>query len=207
MAAEEAFDLPAGDYKVRAQLGEAVAEVDVSVPGGETVDKVVIVATGKIIAHALFAEGGPTVTAGPRFDVLSPEPGPDGKRKTIATGYDDGADVRSAAGEIPSQGHIRCSGRRSRHRASRREPRRRSRSCSMPACSPFRLRAAIAWMCSAPRRTSMASRRRIATTYSEEWQIALPVGDYLIKVRKKDGSELTANASIKPGERTELTVQ
>ena len=71
---EVTLDLAAGDYTVKATLGEATAEVQVSVPAGKTVEQLVVVATGKVIAHAYFAEGGPVVTAGPRFDILSPNP-------------------------------------------------------------------------------------------------------------------------------------
>ncbi len=103
---EVTLDLAAGDYTVKATLGEATAEVHVSVPAGKTVEQLVVVATGKVIAHAYFAEGGPVVTAGPRFDMLSPEPGTDGNRRTIATSYEDGSQLRPAPGELRASGDI-----------------------------------------------------------------------------------------------------
>ena len=50
-------------------------------------------------------------------------------------------------------------------------------------------------------------RKDIGTNYGEAWQIALPEGDYVIKVRKKDKSVVEGAASVIAGQRTEVTVE
>jgi Ca-activated chloride channel family protein len=47
--------------------------------------------------------------------------------------------------------------------------------------------------------------KSVAYTYGESWQITAPAGDYVLKVRKKDGTDSTTPATVKAGERTEVT--
>jgi hypothetical protein len=158
---EVTLDLAAGDYTVKASLGEASVEGRVSVPAGKTIEQVVVVATGRLVANAYFAEGGPVVTAGPRFDVLDPEPGSDGNRVTIATSYEDGVTFDLPPGKYlrarrpapPRRGRLR-------NKAGRRP---RCSWCSTPAFWPSRRREEISSNCSAARRTSTASRSRWPT--------------------------------------------
>ena len=201
---EVTLDLAAGDYTVKATLGEATAEVKVSVPAGKTVEQLVVVATGKVIAHAYFAEGGPVVTAGPRFDILASEPGTDGKRLTLATSYEDGASFNLPPGDYVLQ----------------------ASSDAATAEVPFQLKAgppievvvvlnAGLLAVTAPggdflelfaaKKDIYGKQPSVAYTYGESWQLAVPAGDYVLNVRKADGSESTTPATVKAGERTEVT--
>jgi Ca-activated chloride channel family protein len=202
---EASFDLPAGDYKVVATLGEAAAEVSVTVAAGQTTEQVVVVATGKVIAHALFAEGGPVVTAGPRFDILAPEPGTDGQRKVLATSYEDGASF-----DLPPGRYVLMA---SSDEASAEVP--FDLVAGPPAEVSVVLNAGLLAL-TAPggdRLEILSSQKDIygkqeviATSYGESWSIALPAGAYTIKVTKPDGSEKAAEATIMAGQRTEVTV-
>ena len=123
---EVTLDLAAGDYTVKATLGEATAEVQVSVPAGKTVEQLVVVATGKVIAHAYFAEGGPVVTAGPAL--RHPLPRARHRRQPtylIATSYEDGVSFDLPPGKYVMRAIVRCRNRRTRASSSR--PARRSR--------------------------------------------------------------------------------
>jgi Ca-activated chloride channel family protein len=201
---EVALDLAAGDYTVRASLGEAAVEVPVSVPAGATVEKVVVVATGRAIAHAYFAEDGPAVTADPRFDVIDPVPGTDGNRRTIATNYGDGAPF-----DLPPGQYVM-------HASS--DAASAEAAFEIKAGPPTEvivvLNAGILAI-TAPggdflellggEKDIYGKQTSVAYTYGESWQLAAPAGDYVLKVRKTDGSESETPLTVKAGERTEVT--
>ncbi len=203
---EVRYDLPAGDYKVLATLGEAKAEKTVSVSSGKTTQEEMVVATGKVIVHALFAEGGPAVTAGPRFDVLEATPGADGQRRGITTTYNDGASF-----DLPPGKYVLVA---SSDVATAEKP------FEVVAGSPLDvsvvLNAGILAL-KAPDgdRLDLLSGAKdiygnevgITTTYGQEWTIAVPVGSYTIKVTKADGSEARGTATITAGQRTNVTVE
>jgi Ca-activated chloride channel family protein len=203
---EASFDLPAGDYKVVARLGEATAEISVTVSAGQTTEQVVVVATGKVIAHALFAAGGPVVTAGPRFDILAPEPGTDGNRKVLATSYEDGASF-----DLPPGRYVLAA---SSDEASAEIP------FDLVAGPPVEVSVVLnagllALTAPGGDRLDILSSQKdiygkqetIATSYGESWSLALPAGAYTVKVTKPDGGEKTAEAAITAGQRTEVTVE
>lgn len=201
---EVSLDLAAGDYTVKASLGEAAVEVPVSVPAGKTVEKVIVVATGRLVAHAYFAEGGPLVTAGPRFDVLAPEPGADGNRETIATSYEDGVTF-----DLPPGKYLL-----------------RAQADVATAEAGFELKAGVPkevfvvlnaglLAVTAPGGDALellgsekdiyGEQKSVAYTYGESWQVTVPAGDYVLKVRKTDGSETTTPVTVKAGARAEVT--
>ena len=201
---EVTIDLAAGDYTVTASLGEATAEVQVSVPAGKTVETLVVVATGRVIAHAYFAEGGPVVTAGPRFDVLAAEPGTDGQPVFIATSYEDGVTF-----DLPPGKYVM-----------------RASSDAATADAGFEVKAgppievivildAGILAVSAPagdflelfsaKKDIYGEQQSVAYTYGESWQVTVPAGEYVLKVKKTDGSETETPATVRAGERTEVT--
>jgi Ca-activated chloride channel family protein len=201
---EVTLDLAAGDYTVKATLGEATAEVKVSVPAGKTVEQLVVVATGKVIAHAWFAKGGPVVTAGPRFDILSAEPGTDGKRLTIATSYEDGASFNLPPGNYVLQASSDAATAEAAFQLKAGPPievvvvlNAGLLAITAPGGDFLELFAA--------KKDIYGKQPSVAYTYGESWQLAAPAGDYVLKVRKTDGSESTTPATVKAGERTEVT--
>jgi len=201
---EVTLDLAAGDYTVKATLGEATAEVKVSVPAGKTVEQLVVVATGKVIAHAWFAKGGPVVTAGPRFDILSAEPGTDGKRLTIATSYEDGASFNLPPGNYVLQASSDAATAEAAFQLKAGPPievvvvlNAGLLAITAPGGDFLELFAA--------KKDIYGKQPSVAYTYGESWQLAVPAGDYVLKVRKTDGSESTTPAMVKAGERTEVT--
>jgi Ca-activated chloride channel family protein len=114
------FDLPPGDYMLRASSGRAVAETIVTVKADERVEPKVVLNAGVL---AITAPGGD------RLDIFGVEKDIKGKQKGFGTNYGD------------------------------------------------------------------------------SWQIVLPEGDYIVKVRKQDRSVVEGTASVKAGQRTEVTVE
>lgn len=201
---EVRLDLAAGDYTVKASLGEAMAEAAVSVPAGDTVETLLVVATGRVIAHAWFAEGGPVVTAGPRFDVLAPEPGTDGQPIFIATSYNDGASFDLQPGKYVLRGTSDAASAETGFEIK-----------AGPPIEVVVILDAGILAVTAPggdflellsgKKDIYGERQSIAYTYGESWQLTVPAGDYVVKVRKADGSESETPATVKAGERTEVT--
>lgn len=200
------FDLPAGVYTLLATLGEARTEVKLTIEAGQTLDQTVVVATGKVVAHSLFTEGGPTAK-GARFDVLSAEKGADGQRKTIATSYDDGTAFNLSPGRyvLKAQSDIATGEAGIEVKAGT--------SIDVPVVLNAGLLAITA---PGGERLDVLSEKKdiygeqgvLATNYGESWQLAVPVGSYVVRVQKKGTLDtVTGTAVVKAGERTELTVK
>ncbi|HET7717595.1 MAG TPA: VWA domain-containing protein [Bauldia sp.] len=201
---EVTLDLAAGDYTVRASLGEAAAEVSVSVPAGKTVEKLVIVATGRVIAHALFAEGGPLVTQGPRFDVMESEPGADGERRTIATSYNDGASFDLPPGKYLLRASADIATAEVAFELKSGPPVEVSvvlNAGLLAVAAPGGDRLDLL----SAEKDIYGEQKIVATGYGEDWSVTVPVGEYVLKVTKSDQSESTTPVSIKAGQRTEVT--
>jgi Ca-activated chloride channel family protein len=144
------------------------------------------------------------VTAGPRFDVLAAEPGTDGQPVFIATSYEDGVSF-----DLPPGKYVM-----------------RASSDAATADTGFEVKAgppievivildAGILAVSAPagdflelfsaKKDIYGEQQSVAYTYGESWQVTVPAGDYVLKVKKTDGSESETPATVKAGERTEVT--
>lgn len=202
---EVTLDLAAGDYTVKASLGEASVEVKVSVPAGKTIEQVVVVATGRLVAHAYFAEGGPVVTAGPRFDVLDPEPGSDGNRVTIATSYEDGVTFDLPPGKYLLRAQADAASAEAGFEIKAGTP-----------TEVFVVLNAGLLAVTAPggdqlellgsEKDIYGKQKSVAYNYGESWQVTVPAGEYVLRVRKTDGAETMTPVSVKAGARAEVTV-
>ena len=203
---EQKFDLAAGDYTIRASLGEAAVEVKITVPAGKTIEREVIVASGKVTAHALFAEGGPVVTASPRFDVLAAEAGADGERKGITTAYNDGATFDLAPGKYVLRATSDAAIAEAGFEVTGGKPLDVSvvlNAGLLAVTAPGGDRLDLI----SKKKDIYGNQEILATRYGEDWQVAVPAGDFVLKVRKKDESEATTPVTIKAGERTEVAVE
>lgn len=200
------FDLPAGAYTVLATLGDARTELKLTIEAGKTLDQAVVVATGKVVAHSLFSEGGPTAK-GSRFDVLSAEKGADGERQTIATNYEDGTIFNLGPGRyvLKAQADLATA-----EIGFEVKP---GTSIDVPVILNAGLLAVTA---PGGERMDLLSEKKdiygeqgvLATNYGETWQIAVPAGTYVVRVQKKGSLDtVSGTAVIKAGERTELTVK
>ncbi|HSG93939.1 MAG TPA: VWA domain-containing protein, partial [Afifellaceae bacterium] len=200
------FVIPAGSRKVTAKLGKAMIEDVLELVAGETVEKDYIIATGRLVAHAVYAEGGPTVDGDIRFDVLGATKDISGRRKDFGTNYGDGvkfdlppgdyvlrARVGKAVAELPVT--IKPD--------ALTEPAVNVNAGILAITAPGGDRIDIL----SAEKDIAGKQKDIATNYGEGWQIALPEGDYAIKIRKKDKSVVEGAASVTAGQRTEVTVQ
>ena len=200
------FVIPAGSRKVTARLGKAKIEDVLDLVAGQTVEKDYIIATGRLVAHAVYAEGGPAVEGDVRFQVLGAKKDISGKRKKFGTNYGDGAKFDLPPGDYVLRARV---GKAIAETLVTIEP----DVLTEPAVN---VNAGILAI-TAPggdrieilgaAKDIAGKRKKIGTNYGEGWQVALPEGDYIVKVRKKDKSVVEGAASVIAGQRTEVTVQ
>jgi Ca-activated chloride channel family protein len=200
------FVIPAGSRKVTARLGKAMVEEVLELVAGQTVEKDYIIATGRLVAHAVYAEGGPAVEGDIRFDVVGVTKDISGKRKQFGTNYGDGAKFDLPPGDYVLKARV---GKAIAEAPVTIEP----DVLTEPAVN---VNAGILAI-TAPggdridilgaAKDITGKRKDIGTNYGEAWQIALPAGDYAVRVRKKDKSVVEGAASVTAGQRTEVTVQ
>ena len=194
------FLVPAGNRPVRANLGNAVLEAEVDLAAGQAVEREFIISSGRIVPYALFTEGGPQVGDNVRFDVLSGRPDASGQRKRFGTNYGDGKDfdlppgnylLRATAGKAVGEMPVTVKGNESI------EPKVVLNAGTLLIYAPGGNRLDIV----------DGQSKSVGTSYGESWQVVLPEGDYLVRVRKKDNTQAQSTASITAGESTTITVQ
>ena len=199
---EVTLDLAAGDYSVKATLGQASVTVPVSVPAGKTVEKTVVIATGRAVAHLHFGEGGPMANDGTSFEVVDPEPGSDGEHRIVTYGYGDGVTFDLPPGRYIMRGAIDIA------RAESGFEVKAARVTEVQVIVEAGILAITAPGADAlellkAEENIMGERDQVSYAYGESWKLAVPSGDYLLKVTKGE-AEKTYPATVRTGERTEL---
>jgi hypothetical protein len=85
--ATRGFLLNAGQYLLRLSLGDTKVETPFEVKAGEIRDQVINFGSGKLIAQAVFTEGGPLMDKGMAFEIAKPVEGAE-KPQWLNTKYD-----------------------------------------------------------------------------------------------------------------------
>ncbi|MCF3640134.1 hypothetical protein LXM94_09150 [Rhizobium sp. TRM95111] len=203
----EAF-VPAGAIGIEAKIGPARIEDTVTVRAGETVEHTVVVGAGIVVTKAVYAEGGPEVDSGDvRFDVVAAKSNIDGNRDNVNGTYGTNNPIESPSGDYVLT----------------------ARLGSATGETPFSLRAgerldvsvninAGVLAVSAPgayridlkdgKKDIQGNRKDVSGNYGTEHQDTLHPGDYVIVVTYEgDKAPKEAKATVKAGERTEITVE
>lgn len=200
------FVVPAGSRTVRARLGKATMEEAVEVTAGDRLEKEFIIATGRLVAYALYADGGPEIGKDVRFDVLGGAMDIAGKRKDFGTNYGDGVAfdlppgdylLRARSGKATAELPVTVKGN------ERVEPRVVLNAGVLAITAPGGDRIDIL----SAEKDIQGKRKNLTTNYGEAWQIVMPEGDYVVQVRRKDKSVVEGTASVKAGQRSEVTVE
>lgn len=200
------FLVPAGNRPIRASLGAAVLEEAVDLAAGQAVEREFIIASGRLVAHALYAEGGPEVGDNVRFDVLSGRPDDSGQRRRFGTNYGSGKGfdlppgdylLRATAGKAVSEVPVTVRGNESV------EPKIVLNAGVLVISAPGGNRLDVL----GARGDFLGRRQSFGASYGESWQVVLPEGDYVVQVRKKDSSQARGSARVTAGERTEVTIE
>lgn len=195
--------LPSGEYELVAKLGEMSTKESIDITAGETLEKTIIMGIGIPVFTAYYAEGVP-VEGKQSFEILEAKVGLDGKREGVSTIYNAGATLKLPPGDYAVIANV---GSASAEMAFTVKPGQRSDVAVI-------LNAGIAAI-TAPNAKSMVvfeasvgldgKRNDIRTDYGDSFLLTLPAGDYIAAV-VVDQASAEAPFTVKPAERTELTI-
>ncbi|HEY6631449.1 MAG TPA: VWA domain-containing protein [Rhizobiaceae bacterium] len=200
--------LPAGQQKLTVKLGTGEASETFDLPAGQTVEKDVVVGVGSVTVNALYAAGGERVDAsGLDIKIYRLKLDVDGTREQVSYAFGPDARFDLAPGD-----HVAVV------RMDQAESER-----------PFNIRAgeskdvtvildAGVLEIAAPgardinvlpaRKGGQGERGQVAYGFGEALEATLPAGEYVVTTDRRDGSPVEETpASVKAGERTELTIE
>lgn len=202
------FYASAGEVKLIGKIGPSIVEEAVSVKAGETIERDLVIGSGVVLNKAVYAEGGTAVDSGNVFfEVVAASKNIDGTRKSIAYNYGTGtkldvppgehvltAKLGSATGEIPFT--IKA--------GEMKEVTVNINAGVLAITAPG---ANFIEILSAAK-DIQGNQKSMSYNYGAEWQDTLPPGDYVVAVKYEgDVAPKEGKATVKAGERSELTVQ
>jgi Ca-activated chloride channel family protein len=196
---------PAGDLNLTVKLGAGTLTETIPIKAGETIDRDVVVGVGRVTANAFYVEGMKVEDGGVFVEFLGARKAIDGSRESFGNGYGPGVSQDLPAGDYVARASIGAA----------------------TAEAPFSIKVgelteasvvlnAGVLAITAPGGTFIevfggkdiaGNRKSFGNTYSDSYQTTLPAGDYTVSVERGDAGKKEAPASVKPGERSEVTVQ
>lgn len=198
----------AGEVRLRGKIGPASVEETITVKAGETVERDLVIGSGVVLNKAVYAEGGPEVDSGNVFfEVVAATKAIDGSRKSLTYAYGTGtkldvppgdhvltAKLGSATGEIPFT-------------VAAGETKEITVNLNAGVLAVTAPGASFIEIVTASK-DIQGNRKSMSYAYETEWQDTLPPGDYAVLVRYEgDRAPKEGQATVKAGERTEITVE
>lgn len=198
--------LPAGEQTVTVSIGSGKKTETVQLAAGQTVDKDIIVGVGRATLNAYYAEGGDKVDGNAvSFRIVKAEKKADGSREDVERAYGAGAKF-----DLPPADYVAIA---TADLASAEQP--FTVKVGEANNIKINLNAGIL-VVSAPgadttelfARDAQGNRKSLGLDYGDKRQEAVPAGDYVV-VRNlpDDGGSKEMPVTVKPGGRTEITVQ
>ncbi len=201
---ETTIIVPAGETTIRMRIGEAEITETVTVAAGETVEKDLIAGAGVAVIDAYYVDGVIMDTTQHGVEVLKAKKALDGSQESLAVSYGPGqvftlppgdyiARITQGAAETDASFTVK-SGER----------------VEVKVILDAGVLAIIAAGANAievldAKADLSGNRRSRSFDYAEEKTLIAPGGDYVIVVTRGE-TTAEATATVKPGERTEITV-
>lgn len=198
---------PAGDQVVTVEIGEGSVTETIALAAGETVEKDIIVGVGRAVLNASYVDGMAVEEGGLYVEIFKAARRLDGSRESMAYGYGPGTEY-----DVPPGDYVAF-----------------ARMDKASAEVPFtvevgeRIEANVVFNAgvlaiAAPgadfievfgaARNIQGNRASVGYQYGEAYQLTVPAGDYVVVRRlPNDGGQAEATATVKAGERTEISVQ
>ena len=200
--------VPAGEQRLTVKIGQGEASETLQLAAGQTIEKDVIVGVGHVVVNALYVEGGDKVDAsGLSIRVVKARQKIDGTRDEVTYAY--GPDSKF---DLPPGDYVAI-----------------VRMDEAEVERPFNIRAGEAkdvaailnagvLSISAPgakhievfeaKKDIQGNRKSFGYAFSDTHQTTLPAGDYVVVAEIGDDSaKKEAPATVKAGERSEVTVR
>jgi Ca-activated chloride channel family protein len=177
------------------------------VPDGQTVEKEAVIDVGHVVANAYYVSGGEKAdSSGVSFTVLRAEKQTDGTREQVAYGYGPDSKFDLPEGDYVIEATVDL--------ALVEQP------FSVKAGEDQALKVAVnagVLAITAPganrieifeaKRDANGNRKSVGYAYDEKFQPSVLAGDYVIVVEKSgSGTPKESTATVKAGERTQITV-
>lgn len=200
--------VPAGEQKVTVKIGEGQAVVNFPVKAGETVEKDVVVGVGHVVMNAFYTQGGERVeNGGLTFEVLEAKTRLDGSRNVLLTSY--GEDSKA---DLPGGDYVLVArmDKASVEQPFTVKPGEAVKVDAVLNAGVLAISAPGAYSIEifAAKKDLQGNRKSIGFNYGEAWQQTMPAGDYaVVKTMPNDGGTRDGAATVKAGERTEVTVE
>jgi len=202
--ATHGFLLNAGQYLMRLSLGDTKVESPFEVKAGEIRDQVINFGSGKLVAQAVFAEGGPPMDKGMAFEVAKPVEGAD-KPQWLNTKYDAKSIFTLPAGKYiidVSLGLARTE-QEVEVKAGQQTAITINAKAGFIAASA---EGATSYVVNEGKEGLDGKRNWLTTTYDPKLNIAANEGQYQVQAFKGDNLIGEKVIDVKAGQRTEITL-
>jgi Ca-activated chloride channel homolog len=197
--------IPAGDIKIVVTLGTATVEQVTEIAPGQTVELEMIAGAGLAVVDGYYVEGMLMDTTQHSVEIVEAKKSLDGSRRSVTTSYGPAQNFTLPPGDYVAVVKMDAAIAETPFTVKIGER----------VDVPVVLNAGVLFV-SAPGATSIevydskvdlqGNRTSRAFNYAGEINVTAPGGDYLIQVKMPDDSMIEATASVKPGERTEITI-
>jgi Ca-activated chloride channel homolog len=196
--------VPAGEITVNLRIGEARATETVTIAPGETLEKDIIAGAGVAAVDAYYVDGVIMDSTQHGVEILSAKKALDGSQDSITTSYGPGqvftlppgdyvARIRQDAAEVETPFTVK-SGERVDVKVVLNAGVLAITAAGANSIEVFDAKADLS-----------GNRTSRSFDYNTEKTLVAPGGDYLIVVMRGE-TKAEATATVKPGERTEITV-
>jgi Ca-activated chloride channel family protein len=204
---EVSIYVPAGDTKVTVTIGSAVINDTVTVAAGDRVEKDLVVGAGHINITGSFAEGQPIGDSVLFVEIFGPKKDIQGNRKSITYGYGPTISLDLAPGDyvaVASYDAVKVEQPFSIKSGEGSDLNINLNAGALAVSAPTGNYVEIF----SAKKDIQGNRVSFGGTYDMAATRTLPPGDYHIVVTlANDAGTKDADASVKAGERTEITVQ
>ncbi|MCO5082791.1 MAG: VWA domain-containing protein [Rhizobiaceae bacterium] len=198
---------PAGEQVLTIKLGDGAVTETIALKAGQTIEKDVIVGVGRAVVNALYAAGGDRVDSGNMFTrIFKAKKKIDGTREELSYAY--GPD---AAFDLPAGDYVALV---AMDQAAVEQPfsikvgERQDVTAVLDAgVLAISAPGAKYIEVSGAAKDIQGNRKQFGYAFAETHQTTLPAGDYAVSAERGDPAVKTeAPATVKAGERTEITV-
>ncbi|BCJ90823.1 VWA domain-containing protein [Terrihabitans soli] len=198
------FVLPAGSYVMTLTKGAAKAEKPFEVTAGDSINLAVTLDAGRLVASAVYSASGPDVTDGIAVEVFKPAAGPGANREWIATMFNAQSVFELPAGRYDLAVTVGA--------AKKFQP--VDVTSGQTTEVKMDLNAGVLGL-DAPgaefievmtaKKDINGQVQMVHYSYDPKMNVTLTAGDYVIRTTKA-GAVKETPASIRPGERSELSI-
>nr|WP_314087331.1 VWA domain-containing protein [uncultured Shinella sp.] len=200
--------VPAGEVTLNGTIGPTKVSETIAVKAGETLQHDLVIGSGTVLNKAVYAEGGPAVDSGEVFfEVVEAKKAIDGTRKSVAYNYGTGTKIDVPTGDLvltaklgSATGEVPINLKSGEMKEVVVNINAGVLAISAPGGNFIEVLSAA--------KDIQGNQKSMSYNYGTEWQDTLPPGDYVVRVKYEgDTAPKEGKATVKAGERTEITVQ